>query len=172
MKYRQFETSFWEDGYILELNRIEKLLFNYLFTNSKVNMCGIYELPDRIILSTLGPTLDELGFAKAKFEKDKKYSFHKGWVFINNFAEHNTYSPAPNVLQTYIKDFNHIPSDIKDYFINKLKLSYSIPIANAEKHIVMDMVRVMVMVKDGTPYPTPYPRNEAKEDINPDSIPL
>ena len=102
MKYRQINTNFWDDGYILELTDKEKLFFLYIFTNPKVNMVGIYELPDRIIISTLGATLGKVSGLKKKFERDKKFSFYKGWVFIHNFSVHNHYSSAPNVVKTWM----------------------------------------------------------------------
>lgn len=167
MKYRQIETCFWEDGYILELTPAEKLCFIYLFTNDKVNLCGIYELPDRIICSTLGATLEELTDFKNKFTKDNKYAFYKGWVFINNFADHNKYSPAPNVVKSFLKDFNSVPQEVLNYFLNNLKLNYKPPIDNEDIVMVMDKV----MVKEGRG----YPRIEAKsvnEDIDPSTIPI
>lgn len=170
MKYRQLKTDFWEDGYILDLDNEEKLLFIYLFTNDKVNMSGIYELPDRIICSTLGLTLEKLSLLKTKFEKDNKYAFYKNWVFIVNFAEHNEYSSAPNILHSFIRDFNAVPTEIATHFFSTLKLNYIPPIKNHSKV----MVKVMVMDKKGTP----YPRIEAKgidrgdEYIDPKEIPF
>ena len=167
MKYRQINTNFWEDGYILDLTNEEKIFFIYIFTNDKVNMTGIYELPDRVISSTLGATLGVVAELKKKFTKDNKFSFYKGWVFIHNFSVHNHYSSAPNVVKTFVKDFNSIPEDVRGYFFTTLKLSYILPIED------MDIVMVMDKVMDK--YPTPYPRIEAKggeERVNPDDIPI
>lgn len=171
MKYRQINTDFWEDGYILELTSKERDFFIYLFTNPKVNMVGIYELPDRIICSTLGATLDELKKMKAKFETDRKYFFFKGWVFVNNFSRHNKYSSAPNIIKTYLHDFNSIPQDVLNHFFTVLKLEYKPTIENKSIVIVMDNVNV----KEGRGYPRGYPRIEAKdteERVNPDDLPL
>jgi len=167
MKYRQIKTDFWEDGYVLELTDKEKLLFLYLFSNDKVNMVGIYELPDRVISSTLGATLGELTEIKKKFEADKKYYFYKGWVYINNYSEHTHYSSAPNVVKTFIKEFNSIPPEVRSHFIVSLKLNYILPI---ETHTL-----VMVMDKVMDKYPSPYPRIEpvgGEERVNPDDVPL
>ena len=167
MKYRQIKTDFWEDSYILELSSKEREFFIYLFTNPKVNMVGIYELPDRIVRSTLGYTLDELARFQKKLQSDNKYYFFKNWVFVNNFSEHNKYSPAPNVVKTFIKDFNSIPQNVLNHFFRTLKLDYQPTIENKDIVIVMDKV----MVKEGTP----YPRIEAKdmnEQVDPDTIPL
>lgn len=170
MKYRQIKTSFWEDGYIYDLNSTEKLVFMYLLTNPKVNMCGIYELPDKIISSTLDITLDELTILKQKFESDSKYYFKNGWICIVNFTEHNEYSSAPNIVKTIIKDFNAVPMPIKDYFFDIMKLQYTVPIKNNIDVKVNDkvMVNVNVNVKEGRG----YPRIRHNEDINPDDVPI
>lgn len=171
MKYRQLKTNFWEDTYILDLTVKEKIFFIYLFTNTKVNMCGIYELPDKTIRYTLDLTLDEINEIKAKFENDNKYYFHKGWVFIANFTSHNIYSSAKPVIVSFMNDFNTIPGEIRNHFFNVLKLAYEIPIKGYEQ--------ILVMVKDKDndkdKYPRHYPSIEAirkDERVNPEDIPL
>ena len=47
--YRQVYTSFWQDGFVLTLTPEEKYFYLYLITNSKTSLCGIYELPIKII---------------------------------------------------------------------------------------------------------------------------
>lgn len=151
MKYRQIATSFWEDGYTLKLSALEKLFFIYLFTNPKVNMVGIYELPDILIYPSLGCSLEKLGKMKAKFEADRKFFFYDGWIYINNFVKYNRYSSAPNVINSFILDFNKIPQKVLNYFITDKQLNY-IPTVIGKDNSVM--VRVMVMDKKATPYPT------------------
>ena len=160
MKYRQIETNFWEDNYIITLTNLERLFFLYLFTNPKVNMCGIYELPDKIICYTLDLTLSDLGLLKAKLEKDNKFYFYRGWVFIINFSKHNMYSPAKPVVASFVKDYNNIPSYIKQYFLIDLYLPYEFPIKDADKVIV----KYKDKVKDKRVAPTLEPTlvNEAK----------
>lgn len=151
MKYRQIATSFWEDGYTLKLSALEKLFFIYLFTNPKVNMVGIYELPDPLILPILACSLDDLSKLKKKFEADRKFFFYDGWIYINNFVKYNRYSSAPNVINSFILDFNKIPQKVLNYFITDKQLNY-IPTVIGKDNSVM--VRVMVMDKKATPYPT------------------
>lgn len=151
MKYRQIATSFWEDGYTLKLSALEKLFFIYLFTNPKVNMVGIYELPDPLILPILACSLDDLSKLKTKFEADRKFFFYDGWIYINNFVKYNRYSSAPNVINSFIQDFNKIPQKILNYFITDKQLNY-IPTVIGKDNSVM--VKVMVMVKKATAYPT------------------
>jgi|SRR3972149_2716256 len=158
MKYRQINTKFWEDGYISDLTLTEKMFFLYLFTNNHVNLCGIYELPDKYICSTLDFTLEQLEKLKIKLQNNNKYAFFKNWIFIINFSEHNKYSWANNILKSFIKDFNSVPNEIYNYFFNELKLSYIPPIENWNKVMVMDKV----IVKEGRGYGRGYPRIKAK----------
>ena len=176
MKYRQIATNIWEDNYIFDLNDKEFRAFTYFFTNHRVNMVGIYELPDRIICSTLGATLEELKKIKKKFENDRKYFFFKEYIFINNFHKHNHFSSVPTVMDTYLNDFNNIPQDVLKHFLVNLKLSYTPTIIKKDKVTKRVSVMVMVMVMDK--YGSPYPRIEAKsietmnEDINPNDLPI
>lgn len=142
MKYRPFNTNFWEDGYIEQLTDIEKLAFIFLFTNSKVNKCGIYEITDKKIIFHLGINTKELTEIKQKFKKDQKFSFFQNYVFIHNFSEHNKFSSAPNVLRSLVNDFNSIPVTVRDYFFNQQKLVYSLP--TESKEIVIVIVNVIV----------------------------
>lgn len=171
MKYRQIATSIWEDDYILNLSDREFRAFIYFFSNHKVNMVGIYELPDVIIRYTLGATLDEISEIKKKFERDRKYFFYNGWVYINNFHKHNSFSSAPSVMNTYLKEFNSIPQDVLKHFLVNLELKYIPTIVKKDKVSKLNTVMVMVMVMDKEGYP--YPRIEAKsinEDVNPDDV--
>ncbi|KKR00147.1 MAG: Phage replication protein [Candidatus Woesebacteria bacterium GW2011_GWB1_39_12] len=177
MKYRKINSNFWEDGYILGLSNEEKLLFLYLFTNSKVNMVGIYELPDVIICSSLGASIEQLSIMKEKLQKDNKYAFYKGWVFVNNFSEHNHFSTVTNVLETYLKDFNAIPQEILNYFFHTLKLDYIPTIKNKKGNevIVIDMDIVIVKDTRGYTRTEPYKRIGARtieERVNPDDVPI
>lgn len=96
MKTRVIQTKIWKDNYIGELNRVEKLLFIYLLTNEKVNLCGIYELSDREIKFDLDITEPELQDSKAHLQADGKFIFLNNWVRIINYEKYNTYSGALN----------------------------------------------------------------------------
>jgi hypothetical protein len=53
-KQRYINTKFWRDSYIEDLDPTEKLLFLYLLTNPDTNICGVYELPLKIIAADTG----------------------------------------------------------------------------------------------------------------------
>src|ERR1035437_6482474 len=52
--YRQIQTSFWQDEFVLNLTPEEKYFYLFLLTNSKTKQCGIYQLPMPIIIVETG----------------------------------------------------------------------------------------------------------------------
>jgi hypothetical protein len=52
--YRQIQTGFWQDDFVLQLTPEEKYFYFYLLTNSKTKQCGIYQLPGPIIIVETG----------------------------------------------------------------------------------------------------------------------
>ncbi len=52
--YRQIQTSYWQDDFVLNLTPEEKYFYLYLLTNSKTKQCGIYQLPMPIIIVETG----------------------------------------------------------------------------------------------------------------------
>ena len=175
MKYRQLNTNFWEDNYVLSLSTQEKIFFIYLFTNPKVNMCGIYELADRTICYSLGATLEELEKIKQKFENDRKYFFYEGWVFIANFNKHNSFSTAKPVLHAYTKEWNSIPKDVLSHFLSIDRICFEHTIRNFETFMkVMDTDTVMDKDKDSRVGPRLGYRVGVKlnEDVCPEDLPI
>jgi hypothetical protein len=61
--YRQIQTSFWQDDFVLQLTPEEKYFYLYLLTNSKTKQCGIYQLPMQVVIMETGynqETVDKL----------------------------------------------------------------------------------------------------------------
>jgi hypothetical protein len=52
--YRQVQTAFWQDDFVLQLTPEEKYFYLYLLTNSKTKQCGIYQLPMQVIMMETG----------------------------------------------------------------------------------------------------------------------
>ena len=114
MKTRIIYTKFWYDNYVSNLNGKEKLVFIYLITNEKVNICGIYELPDKYILVDLDITQKELDIIKSKFMSDNKFTFLDGWIRIEKFETYNKFTGSLN--ETAIqKELSLIPEKVTGY---------------------------------------------------------
>ncbi|GAI73721.1 unnamed protein product [marine sediment metagenome] len=97
-----------------ELNLREKLVFIYLITNEKVNICGIYELPDKYIRFDLDLKQTELDKIKQKFMEDGKFLFVDGWIKILNYQIYNRFLGEKNEVAKE-KELALIPIKIRDF---------------------------------------------------------
>jgi len=68
-KTRYIKTDFWSDSYIETLDPTEKLLFIYLFTNDRLDLCGIYEITLRKISFETGINEENLVKILTKFSE-------------------------------------------------------------------------------------------------------
>ena len=134
MKTRIIYTKFWHDNYISELNIKEKLVFIYLVTNEKVNICGIYELPDKYIKFDLGLKQSELDRIKQKFQKDGKFTFIYGWIKITNFEIYNKFDGEKNKIAKQ-KEMALIPKKIIEYRYSIDRVSSKTDTLNNHKSI-------------------------------------
>lgn len=123
MKTRIVYTKIFNDEYYRNLTDKEKTIFMFLLFNEKVNMCGIYEMPDWLICATNKIEEKELAKIKDKFQKDNKFLFVKGWVKIVNNKKYNNYTGSINE-KAKAKELKDIPNEIKDYSINTLSIGY------------------------------------------------
>lgn len=119
--YRQIQTSFWQDGFVLDLTPEEKYFYIYLMTNSKTSQCGIYELPKRIIETETGynrETVDKLlqrfiDYGKILYDKDTRE------IMIINWLKYNTIK-SPKVISCIEKELKALKN--KDFIRLFLKL--------------------------------------------------
>jgi len=81
-------TKYWNDGFIINLDPIEKLLFIYFLTNQYTNLCGIYECNVKIIAFDTGISKDTIEKIFKRFEG--KIHYISGWVYVRNFSKHQS----------------------------------------------------------------------------------
>lgn len=122
-KKRCINTKFWSDSFIIDLEPLERYLFLYLLTNEHTNICGIYELPIKIIERETGIDYNRLSKTMDKL-KEKVVFLDEKWIYIKNFAKHQAINPKieigikrsleeiPNEIMTKIKqkDIDYIQS--------------------------------------------------------------
>lgn len=113
MKARIIHTKIWKDDFFTKLDKSSKLLFLYLLTCPEINLIGIFEIPDRIILFDTGLTQKEVGKAKEKIKG--KIGFYKGYAFIKNANKYAIFTGKKNKIAKE-KEFSLIPKDVIDYF--------------------------------------------------------
>lgn len=114
MKTRVFYTQFWDDEYIHNCTHKEKLGFNFLLTNSKVNISGMYEMPDHLAIYCLDLKPAEWDKMKDKFTNDGKFYFFNGWVKIINAEKYQTYTGIFND-KAKAKEMQLAPKELVDY---------------------------------------------------------
>lgn len=90
-KYRQLQTNFWNDGFVLDLTPEEKYFYLYLMTNPSTAQCGVYELPKRIIETQTGYNRDTIDKLLARFMEYKKikYCNETKEIMIKNWIRYN-----------------------------------------------------------------------------------
>ena len=121
MSYTQFQHRFWSDGWIRDLNALDRYLFIYLLTNGRASLTGIYELPLDLMASESG--IDERDLKQAMLGRlEPKVFYKEGWVIIKNFPKYKT-SNSPTLLKGIKDEFGKIPSKIRE-----LAISYGYPI--------------------------------------------
>lgn len=113
MKKRMIDTKFWSDSWIVNLDPIEKLLYLYLLTNERTNICGIYELPLKYMAIETGIEKEIIEKVLTRFEKDKKIYYVNGWIIIRNFIKHQN-QKSPQVQIGIKAEFSRIPKEITD----------------------------------------------------------
>lgn len=92
-KQRIINTKFWVDEYISKLDPIEKLLFLYFLTNPATDISGVYEIPLKNVAVDTGIEVEMVKKILARFSRDKRIYYRKGWVGITNFTKHQTQNP-------------------------------------------------------------------------------
>jgi len=137
MKTRIIYTKFWYDNYISTLTHKEKLAFLYFITNEKVNICGIYELPDKYIKVDLDITQEELDRIKEKFMKDNKFMFIDGWIKIINFKLYNKFEGEKNESAKE-KELSLIPKKVIEYTYSMDRVSDFDDTLNNHKSIIIN----------------------------------
>lgn len=116
-------TRFWNDGFISQLDPIEKLLFIYFITNEHTNICGIYELPLKIAAVETG--IDPSMFEKILTRMKDKILYIDGWVCVKNFPKHQS-ADNPKIKIGIEREMMAIPSHIV-----KKAIAYGYPIYGA-----------------------------------------
>lgn len=109
--FRQLQTAFWRDGFILDLTPEEKYFYVYLMSNDKTTQCGIYEIPIQIMCLETGYNRETIKKLIKRFIEYEKilYSSKTKEIMIVNWVKYN----SPNNINT-IKCVNKELAKIKN----------------------------------------------------------
>jgi hypothetical protein len=158
MKTRVFHTKYWYDSYVYSLKSKEKLFYLYFFTNDRIGLICIYEIPDNMIIQQLAITQKELDKLKDKFQSDCKLIFYKNYVMIPNVIKYQSYTGEKNEIARH-KEILSTPDNIHLYFENycndtlSIQYPYSIDTASnkkskiSNKKLVISNKKLEILIK-------------------------
>ena len=109
-RYRQVETAFWMDGFVLKLTPEEKYFYLYLLTNPHTTQCGIYELPERMAEVETGYNRETITKLRDRFcnkYKKIKYSESTEEYCIVNWLKFNSLK-SPKVKACIDKELSEV----------------------------------------------------------------
>ncbi len=109
-KTRYIKTDFWSDSFIESLEPIEKLLFIYLFTNDRLDLCWIYEITLRKISFETWINEDRVGKIIQGFSEKWKIHYIEGYICVMNFVKH--LQSNPSVASGVERSKNLIPKPV------------------------------------------------------------
>lgn len=136
-KLRPFDTEFWEDEYILQLDINAKLLFLYFLTNSKTNFAGIYKIALQKVAFETKIELEEVENILAKFQDDNKIIYKDGFLWIKNYIKYQ--SLTPNIVKNIKKMLNQLPRNILKEFIDNVSEDIKDALVNIDKSFFNDI---------------------------------
>ena len=108
-KNRWLNTKFWSDNFVVDLNPLDRYLFLYLLLNEHTNICGIYELPLKIMSNETGIEKEML-IMMLKNLIGKVY-YVDGWVAIRNFEKHQS-TTSDDTMKGIAREKANIPEKI------------------------------------------------------------
>lgn len=139
-KYVLFGTGYWKHPDIQDLNRIERFVYAYLFTNESCTQSGVYP----ITVKTIANEIDHQDFDKIRDalngleKKEKIFMDWKGkTIFVKNFLKHNQNGRKDLILRSIQNDmlinltflwdrwkevYEEFYQELKDYSIGQKKI--------------------------------------------------
>lgn len=160
-----FNTRFWQDAYVSDLDPSEKLLFVYCITSPMLSLTGIYEVPLKHIALDTGIDRDMVMKILTRFEEDGKIIYRNGWLCVVNYPKYQSFKGEKLVIALE-KEIKAIPNDILDFFIkNKYPIdTLSIPSMDRErdKERELDKEREEKYSKEFLSFWEKYPKKVGK----------
>src|ERR1035437_1282804 len=107
--YRQVQTTFWQDDFVLNLTPEEKYFYLFLLTNSKTKQCGIYQLPLPIMIVETGYNQDSVDKLLKRFIDYGKilYNAKTHEIGIINWPKYNSME-SPKVRACVLRELKEV----------------------------------------------------------------
>lgn len=126
MDYTPIQSKFWSDGWVRQLNALDRYLFLYLLTNQHNDLSGVYELPIDLMAHESGIDQKDLQMSMLRRLEPKVY-YREGWVIVVNQPKHQR-SGSPTLDKGIANSFAKVPPKIRE-----LAISYGYPIHTLPK---------------------------------------
>jgi hypothetical protein len=133
MAYRQIHVELWDDPWVIELPSDLKLLFIYLFSNSRTNAIGLYEISERVIAFETGLPVQAIADGLRHFMDAGKVYCRNSWIWVPKLLTRNTNNiRSPQVQAMIAKQIRETPdscpfkADWIQYYNNTISPQYGI----------------------------------------------
>lgn len=90
---RYFNTYFFEDPYIEDLDYHTRYLYLTMILNPHNNLAGCYELSISKLKQYTGMSEDKIRIGIQKLQEDRKIKFSGTWLSLKNFIKNNELNP-------------------------------------------------------------------------------
>lgn len=90
---RYFNTFFFEDPYVEDLDKVTRLLYLTMILNPHNNLAGCYEISLKKLMAYTGLSEDEVRIGVQKLQEDRKILFSGNWLALKNFIKNNELNP-------------------------------------------------------------------------------
>lgn len=158
-----FRSSFWNDPYVLSLDKDIKIVYIYLFTNNLIKSSGIYEFYIEDIQRRTGVNKKKIELALKELEKFGKIYVVKGWVFIVNFLKKTFNFPqsvlSKNIKRSITNQFNNgnVPLELIACFLKEYQTLYKTLSQDLGQDLLVRIkdlgLRIKDLEKDNPPTP-------------------
>lgn len=98
--YRQVQTNYWHDSFVMELTPEERYFYIYLLTNSETTQSGIFEIHNRMMEMDLGYNRETIEKLIKRFEEYGKimYCEETREIMIINWMKYNFINSRNTIL--------------------------------------------------------------------------
>jgi hypothetical protein len=101
--------SFWNDGYVQELDMAETAVYFHYITSPRLENSGVFKEGQRMVSFYVKTDIDTVKSADAKLEKDGKIFRIGEWVIIPSSLKHQKFDRSPNMIKGIYEQLKTVP---------------------------------------------------------------
>jgi len=162
---RYFNTFFFEDPYIEDLDSNTTLLYLTMILNPHNNLAGCYEISIRKLINYTKLTETEVKVGIQKLVEDRKILFSGNWIALKNFIKNNEFNPnmckkAFDIMALAPKDkvvfiLSNSNGDIEPWvteFVSKVEAGINSSIDSQNRNAISHAKKKGLSVPKGNPH--------------------